>query len=162
VPQLGCGFALTCLSQIMVHEVWYGINRALDFNSIHVHPASTVSGVLYLSTGNLSSSSLRLVDSTAHSSREHVLTVMAGSIVVFPSWLKHYVAAEEVGRNTMVTWHLCLKGCCFSLMGSELSCLSMPRWSMRNADPRGSQLQLHVHELKRLHVQTRGSLIAVN
>ena len=44
-----------------VYETWFGINQDQHFNSLHVHPASTVSGVLYIHLGT-DSSSLWVVD----------------------------------------------------------------------------------------------------
>jgi hypothetical protein len=51
--------------QLDIHEAWVGINRAGDLNSPHTHPGSTLSGVVYLSTGHSvapRNTSLLLVD----------------------------------------------------------------------------------------------------
>ena len=82
-----------------VYETWFGINQDQHFNSLHVHPASTVSGVLYIHLGT-DSSSLWVVDPRLgawHPEANPVdLQPSTGDLILFPSWLPHMVPPSQV------------------------------------------------------------------
>jgi len=91
-------------------HIWANINRRADFNAVHTHPISLLSGVVYLKAEQEAQGTIQFFDSregspTTHwncfaaavSTRteftDHVHTEIAseGVILFFPSWLRHWV-----------------------------------------------------------------------
>eukprot|EP01147_Barroeca_monosierra_P000155 gene155-3546_t len=84
--------------QMDIHAAWAGINTKGSYNSPHVHPDSTFSGVLYIKSGYSSeNASTQLVFVTPQcpwsspAMCHHKLSIQAGDVVIFPSWLEHFV-----------------------------------------------------------------------
>lgn len=89
-----------------INNLWININTKLSFNRPHVHPESAVSGVYYVSvpdnSGNIVFNhpsrtqqyhirdDVIKVPNDINSSTWHV-TPNAGLLILFPSWLEHYV-----------------------------------------------------------------------
>lgn len=89
-----------------LNNLWININSKLSFNRPHVHPESTISGVYYVKvpkqSGNIvfnhpSKTQPYHIHNDAiqapndiNSSTWHI-TPDAGLLILFPSWLEHYV-----------------------------------------------------------------------
>lgn len=89
--------------------LWANVNRKGDFNALHTHPDSVLSGVVYLKfareeqgviqfmdarEGSPTSHwrcFLRLEQSTPLTSEVHAVVPREGHILFFPGWLKHWV-----------------------------------------------------------------------
>lgn len=99
-------FGLKDEYKMQLGNLWININNKSSFNRPHVHPDSTVSGVYYVSvpkdSGNIvfnhpavaqsyhiNESTLKNTNSI-NASTWH-LTPEAGLLILFPSWLTHYV-----------------------------------------------------------------------
>lgn len=89
-------------------EGWANVLRSGQYNSVHVHPNSTWSGVYYVNgnpvepgTANPFSGKIELIDprpgASASYTTENILqrrflySPTAGAMLVFPSWLQHMV-----------------------------------------------------------------------
>jgi len=89
-----------------LNNLWININSKFSFNRPHVHPGSVVSGVYYVSvpknSGNIvfnhpsrtqqyhiQDDAIK-VSTDINSSTWHI-TPDAGLLILFPSWLEHYV-----------------------------------------------------------------------
>ena len=92
--------------------IWFNINRRFNLNSYHWHPNSNLSGILYIKTpkdcGNVFFQSPHEFTefSTMHIQKQHFIDkYMAwrymgiepkeGSLIIFPSHLKHCVGANQ-------------------------------------------------------------------
>jgi uncharacterized protein (TIGR02466 family) len=89
-----------------INNLWLNINSKLSFNRPHVHPESTVSGVYYVevpkNSGNIvfnhpsKTQQYHIltdavkVSNDINSSTWHI-TPDAGLLLLFPSWMEHYV-----------------------------------------------------------------------
>lgn len=89
-----------------INNLWININGKVGFNRPHVHPESAVSGVYYVAVPNNSGNIVFnhpsktqqyhihpdavKVSNDLNSSTWHV-TPAAGLLILFPSWLEHYV-----------------------------------------------------------------------
>lgn len=95
------------LQDLEVSNYWYNINTSRNQNRSHTHPGSILSGVIYLKCP-LSSSPIvflnpnhLLISSyvvpsvdfsfTPHLSPHYIQYVDYADIIIFPSWLEHYV-----------------------------------------------------------------------
>eukprot|EP00040_Diaphanoeca_grandis_P001802 m.19600 g.19600 ORF g.19600 m.19600 type:complete len:541 (+) comp12536_c0_seq1:241-1863(+) len=95
---------------VHVKEAWVGINRNQHSNAPHVHPRSVISGVVYLQTPawtNNQSGRLVLRDPRGHvatgwNSHTHAIQPKTGDIVLFPSWLEHYVEPHREDEARIV------------------------------------------------------------
>jgi uncharacterized protein (TIGR02466 family) len=89
-----------------INNLWININAKLSFNRPHVHPESAISGVYYVSvpknSGNIvfnhpsrtqqyhiRPDAIKITNDI-NSSTWHI-TPDPGLLIVFPSWLEHYV-----------------------------------------------------------------------
>ena len=110
------GFASSVLkveTQFM-HNAWININNFGDYNVIHNHPYSHISGVYYLKTPkdcgrlvlqNSPKDVLQYYEVDAgikqrnqYNSQEFVLEPEPGKLYLFPSWINHYVQPNR-NRN---------------------------------------------------------------
>lgn len=88
--------------KLLIDGAWVNINQKGDFNIPHFHPASTLSAVLYIKVDDLTGN----IRFTSNSLMEHYpinpfkselfqlytdVKPKNGTLVVFPSWLKHSV-----------------------------------------------------------------------
>lgn len=89
--------------------MWANINRRGNFNSVHTHPDSMLSGVCYIKVSSEDQGQIEFFDSregspTTHwasfmslrgetplSEGVHSVTPHEGMILFFPSWLRHWV-----------------------------------------------------------------------
>ena len=87
---------------IHIPHLWFGINRNLDSNVIHVHPGTHISGVYYIDSGlENGRACINYVDPRPQASVLFgeiakdmglmKICVEAGNFVLFPSWLEHFV-----------------------------------------------------------------------
>jgi uncharacterized protein (TIGR02466 family) len=87
--------------EIEINHAWACVNRRSDLNAPHVHPMAEVSSVVYINAGH-TEGHLHLVDPratratyAANSTLMAPTTVRtragAARLVLFPSWLEHYV-----------------------------------------------------------------------
>lgn len=85
-------------------SAWVNVNRAGDFNAVHVHPGSTWSGTYYVDTGDPADSKsgtpLQLIDPCQGRSTAFLASVLPQSVfirpkpglmVLFPSYVPHMV-----------------------------------------------------------------------
>jgi uncharacterized protein (TIGR02466 family) len=95
-----------------INNLWININSKLGFNRPHVHPESAVSGVYYVSvpknSGNIVFNhpsktqqyhirpDVIKLTNDINSATWHIVP-SAGLLILFPSWLEHYV---EPNNNT--------------------------------------------------------------
>eukprot|EP00035_Acanthoeca_spectabilis_P036508 m.39946 g.39946 ORF g.39946 m.39946 type:complete len:623 (+) comp8026_c0_seq1:2-1870(+) len=87
-----------------IHEIWAGISRAHQPNHPHVHPKSDLSGVVYLALpeipGSLTFSDPRGAQvMCGGSGAAFRVTPARGMLVLFPSWLEHWVEPHREGVN---------------------------------------------------------------
>jgi uncharacterized protein (TIGR02466 family) len=91
---------------LKISNSWYNIEKKDCILNNHTHPTSVISGALYLKTDNLSSKiyfynpNPFIEFSQFHESKfvnyNHVyFNVEIGSIILFPSWLKHGSNSEK-------------------------------------------------------------------
>ena len=94
-------------------HIWANINRKGDFNAVHTHPNSLLSGVTYLKVTSEDQGTIQFFDSREGSPTTHwncfapleertpltddvyTVTPREGSILFFPSWLKHWVTPNR-------------------------------------------------------------------
>jgi uncharacterized protein (TIGR02466 family) len=81
---------------------WANVSREGDFNRPHIHPGFTWSGVFYVDTGAglpkedtkaNEAGNIEFIDPRPgnHLGPKHVVRPRAGQVLIFPSWLSHYV-----------------------------------------------------------------------
>jgi uncharacterized protein (TIGR02466 family) len=94
-------------------HIWANINRRGNFNAVHTHPNSLLSGVLYLKVQEETQGTLQFFDCREGSPTSHwncfaplvertpftddiyTVTPREGVIMFFPSWLRHWVTPNE-------------------------------------------------------------------
>jgi uncharacterized protein (TIGR02466 family) len=85
-----------------IHQSWVGINRQGHENVVHLHPQNMISGVLYLEIPDTEAAQpptgqICFLDPRARLSSlstrplQHCLSPTPGLLLLFPSWLEHYV-----------------------------------------------------------------------
>lgn len=91
--------------KVKISNMWGNINYYKDFNRMHTHPWSYVSGVFYVSApkdcGDLNFRSLQSIESyiphkhrnfaNCYNSEEFVFQVQNNNLFLFPPWTQHYV-----------------------------------------------------------------------
>ncbi|EGD76895.1 hypothetical protein PTSG_08240 [Salpingoeca rosetta] len=94
---------------VELHSAWAGVNGRGHFNAPHNHPDATLSGVVYLRTGHASPAATTRITfikpncHSSNSSRCHVSAdVEAGDVLVFPSWLDHFVPPHTGAEPRMM------------------------------------------------------------
>ena len=94
-------------------EVWVNVNRAGDFNKVHIHPGSTWSGTYYVDAGDPSDSAegapLHLFDPLEQSSflpsvvqSSVYIDPKPGLMILFPSYVPHMVFPHR-GKGTRIS-----------------------------------------------------------
>ena len=91
-------------------HLWANVNRAGNFNAMHTHPNSLLSGVVYLQTSGSEQGVIEFMDcregsptthwqgfsgfaqSTPFTEGVHSVAPKEGTILFFPGWLKHWVS----------------------------------------------------------------------
>ena len=102
--EVGVTLNINADTRIILNNCWINVNRKDNYNRAHTHPNSMVSGCYYVQTpadcGDIVFSDPRVQAScvllpvtennkyTVQTARFHP---QPGSIVMFPSWLSHYV-----------------------------------------------------------------------
>ena len=88
-------------SQI-VFNIWFNVNQYKDNNSSHFHPFSVYSGVYYVETPENCGSIIfehPALDLLCYYNRGegglYTLPAIENTLYIFPSWLKHFVQANE-------------------------------------------------------------------
>lgn len=92
---------------------WANLNRTHDYNVAHLHPESHFSGVYYVDAGNaVTGGTIQFTDPRPMARAmpvpgfnfDRVLTVVpaSGLMLLFPSWLEHWVAPYD-GPNERIS-----------------------------------------------------------
>lgn len=92
---------------------WANLNRTHDYNVTHLHPESHFSGVYYVDAGNaVTGGTIQFTDPRPMARAmpvpgfnfDRVLTVVpaSGLMLLFPSWLEHWVAPYD-GPNERIS-----------------------------------------------------------
>jgi uncharacterized protein (TIGR02466 family) len=93
--------------ELELDNTWININRGNNYNNTHVHPHSSISGVLYIETYD-DCPGIRFIPETniqmhyQFSSThpmfwtEVIHSPEIGKIILFPSWAKHYVPGSNI------------------------------------------------------------------
>ena len=88
-------------SQI-IFNIWFNVNRYKDNNSSHFHPFSVYSGVYYVKTPEncgtiiFEHPAMDLLHYYNNAKEGwHFLPAIENTLYIFPSWLKHFVQANE-------------------------------------------------------------------
>ena len=109
IIQTSIEFIKNCLfkaGNFSILNMWANVNEYKDFNSIHLHQNSFISGVYYLQTpkdcGNLifkhpcshleyDWNSNNFINHNEYNSPLYNIVAKKGDLILFPSWLEHYV-----------------------------------------------------------------------
>lgn len=94
-------------NKLSLDNIWININSYKDFNKVHCHPDSLISGVYYVKTpkncGNINFvnnnndllyncwSVKKFNDYNSYNSPEWFMPSLEKHLYLFPSWLNHYV-----------------------------------------------------------------------
>lgn len=94
-------------------HLWANINRRGHFNAVHTHPNSILSGVVYLQVASADEGVLQFFDCregnptthwqcfaphterTALTEETHSVRPREGLLLLFPSWLRHWVTPNQ-------------------------------------------------------------------
>lgn len=84
-----------------VNGAWLNINKKHEYNLVHTHPQSSLSGVLYLSTNKRSGDIVFYnpapvqhypsISTLPKFPSQHAFTPENGDVIIFPSYLEHCV-----------------------------------------------------------------------
>lgn len=101
------GKYLNFKNKLSIDNIWININSYKDFNKVHCHPNSLISGVYYVKTpkdcGNInfvnSNNDLlyncwniqKFNNYNSYNSPEWFMPSLEKNLYLFPSWLNHYV-----------------------------------------------------------------------
>jgi uncharacterized protein (TIGR02466 family) len=87
-----------CSIDVSFDGSWANVSRDGDFNKPHIHPGVLWSGVFYVDPGERAAEppengNIEFMDPrpSNHHAGKHMLRPRAGQVLVFPSWLCHYV-----------------------------------------------------------------------
>jgi uncharacterized protein (TIGR02466 family) len=90
-------------SNLELKNIWININGFKDFNIVHKHPFSKISGVFYVkvpkNSGNLifvneaqiEDHMINILTYNTYNSSSNRIIPEENTLYLFPSWLKHYV-----------------------------------------------------------------------
>ena len=88
---------------------WANVSREGDFNRPHIHPGFVWSGVFYVDIGQRDpkvseAGNIEFIDPRPgnHHGAKHVVRPRAGQVLIFPSWLSHYVTPFR-GRGERIS-----------------------------------------------------------
>ena len=86
----------------IVFNIWFNINKKNDSNASHLHPFSVYSGVYYVKTPEncgtiiFEHPAMDLLHYYNNAKEGwHFLPAIENTLYIFPSWLKHFVQANE-------------------------------------------------------------------
>ncbi len=97
--------------------LWANVNRKGDFNALHTHPDTVLSGVVYLKFAHEEQGVIQFLDaregsptsqwrcfmrleqSTTLTSEVHAVVPCEGAILFFPGWLKHWVTPNQTDED---------------------------------------------------------------
>ena len=85
----------------IVFNMWFNVNRYKDSNLPHFHPFSVYSGVYYVKTPENCGSikfehpALDILYLYGFNAMIYNLPAIENTLYIFPSWLKHFVQANE-------------------------------------------------------------------
>jgi uncharacterized protein (TIGR02466 family) len=100
--------------KIYLNNLWININQKSSFNRPHVHPGSTLSGTYYVdcdtNSGNLvfkhpsmghqySIKDGAIDEFTEYNAAHWSVSPEIGKLIIFPSWLEHYVEPNVSERE---------------------------------------------------------------
>jgi len=87
-----------CTIEVAFHGAWANVSRHADFNKPHIHPGTMLSGVFYVDLGDRDTEpddngAIEFMDPRPAylNAATRVLRPNPGQVVIFPSWLSHYV-----------------------------------------------------------------------
>jgi uncharacterized protein (TIGR02466 family) len=99
---------------IFLSNIWININEYKDYNLIHDHPFSRISGVFYVKTpkdcGNIvfmNDSNIthyitdKIINYNSYNTSTWFLPSIENTLYLFPSWLKHYVEPNLSKKSRM-------------------------------------------------------------
>lgn len=100
--------------KIYLNNLWININQKSSFNRPHVHPGSILSGTYYvdcdINSGNIvfkhpsmghqySLKEDSIIDFTEFNAATWSVRPEIGKLIIFPSWLEHYVEPNVSDRE---------------------------------------------------------------
>ena len=95
-------FRKLCEKSQIVFNMWFNVNRYKDSNLPHFHPFSVYSGVYYVKTPEncgtiiFEHPAMDLLHYYNNAKEGwHFLPAIENTLYIFPSWLKHFVEANE-------------------------------------------------------------------
>jgi uncharacterized protein (TIGR02466 family) len=87
-----------CAIAVAFRGSWANVSRDGDFNKPHMHPGTLWSGVFYVDAGerdrdSAETGNIEFMDPRPanHNASKHSLRPRPGQVLIFPSWLTHYV-----------------------------------------------------------------------
>jgi uncharacterized protein (TIGR02466 family) len=106
-------FGLKTPADVFISNMWININPTGGFNRPHVHQDSLFSGVYYIDTNENDGAIVfkhpainhqyhikdNIDQYTNFTSSVYRVTPMKGKLVIFPSWLEHYVEANTTDTD---------------------------------------------------------------
>lgn len=102
-----------------ITEIWGNVSKQGKDHPVHSHPNNTFSGILYLTPGvsttfvdaNPANGMILLDTKNPHLNNHASLAAIPNMLVIFPSWLPHYVPAnpDNHTRKT-VSFNVILRG----------------------------------------------------
>ena len=105
----------TGVLEVDINHAWAGVNRLGHMNTPHLHPLAAVSGVYYVDVGNseghlfhvdprMPAHSFTSKDGSGRSAIASVVRtrVANGLLVLFPSWMEHYVDPHTSSKPRVV------------------------------------------------------------
>jgi|TARA_R110002073_G_scaffold332135_1_gene517645 uncharacterized protein (TIGR02466 family) len=108
------------LPKLQMTAVWYNVNEPGNYNSIHNHPGSIISGVYYVDIPHENMGDIvfhrgddaqyflkDLPDENRNSfkaAQHHSYTPKTGLCLLFPSWLKHSVEGNLATEEQVGLW----------------------------------------------------------
>ena len=98
-------------------DCWATVLGAGDISAPHVHPGAELSGVYYLQVPDdllPGEGVIRLIDprpgarySKVFSGQTMNITPTPGQVLVFPSWIEHFVTAHTTGGHRIsIAWNV--------------------------------------------------------
>lgn len=96
------------IPKLNIKELWINLSKKDSFQEVHRHPNSDFSGVIYIQSnkdsGNLNlvnpmETEINLLPKTKTYSDLYLIPPLEGLLVIFPSWLSHYVSKNKSPQN---------------------------------------------------------------
>jgi uncharacterized protein (TIGR02466 family) len=96
------------LATLRITQSWLNKNKPQEFHPQHLHPNSYLSGVFYINClpndginftnrtlGNYNSIKFPVKKNTAWNTEGAMINIKEGDLILFPSWMPHYVGVNE-------------------------------------------------------------------